>query len=163
MLGMLYCLNREYDKGLIEGERAVALNPSGAENYFYYAWVLTSAGRPEEAIPMIRKAIRLNPFGPTYYFVTLGEALRNTGRFEEAVSAFKKALLLSPDNVIAHVSLAAAYGMMGREKDARAEAGEILRVHPKFSLDNWAIKRPFFRDQSQNDKVINAMRKAGLK
>jgi len=141
----------------------VALNPSGAESNFYYAWVLTSVGRPEEALPIIQKAIRLNPIAPTYYYTTLGETLRNMGRFEEAVSAFKKALQLSPDNVITHVSLAAAYSMMGHEKEAQAEAAEVLRVNPKFSLDNWARKRPFFRDQSQNDKVVNAMRKAGLK
>ena len=163
MLGWFYCLKGEYEKGVAEGERAVALDPSGADAHSLFALTLTLAGRPEEAIPMSQKAIRLNPFGPNMYFVILGDALRNTGRFEEAVSAYKKALQLSPDNVIAHVNLTAAYSMMGREKDARSEAGEVLRVSPKFSLDNWARKRPFFRDQSQNDKVINAMRKAGLK
>ena len=163
ILGWLYCVTREYEKALAEGERAVALNPSGAESYYWYAWILTSAGRPEEAIPVIQKAIRLNPFAPNYYFVTLGDALRNTGRFEEAVSAYKKALQLAPDNIIAHVSLAAAYSMNDREKDARAEVSEVLRVYPKFSLDDWTRKRPFFRDQSQNEKLVNSLRKAGLK
>jgi hypothetical protein len=52
--------------------------------------------------------------------------------------------------------------MMGREKDARAEAAEVLRINPKFSLDYIAKMLPY-KDQSQNDKVINALRKAGLK
>jgi hypothetical protein len=52
--------------------------------------------------------------------------------------------------------------MMGREKDARAEAAEVLRVNPKFSLDFLPKMLPY-KDQSETDKVANALRKAGLK
>jgi hypothetical protein len=52
--------------------------------------------------------------------------------------------------------------MMGREKEAGAEAAEVLRVNPKFSLDDHA-KRIAYKDQSQADKLVNALRKAGLK
>jgi len=67
-----------------------------------------------------------------------------------------------PNNIRAHYSLAATYIMMGREKEARAEAAEILRINPKFSLD-YLAKTLSYKDQSQNDKVVNALRKAGLK
>ena len=163
LLGVFYSLKGEHDKALAEGERAVILNPNSADSYRWYGSILTYAGRPEEAIPMIQKAIRLNPFASTFYYDNLGDALRNTGRFEEAVSAYKKALQLAPDNIIAHVSLAAVYSMNDREKDARAEVSEVLRIYPKFSLDDWTRKRPFFRDQSQNEKLVNSLRKAGLK
>ena len=52
--------------------------------------------------------------------------------------------------------------MMGREKDARAEAAEVLRVNPKFSLD-FLSKMLLYKNQSEADKVANALRKAGLK
>ncbi len=112
---------------------------------------------------MFQKAIRLNPFGPTWYYVTFGFALLNTGRFEEAVSVNKKALQLSPDSIFAHLFLAATYSMMGREKEARAEAAEVLRVNPKFSLDYWARAVSVFKDQSVRDNMVDALRKAGLK
>ena len=38
----------------------------------------------------------------------------------------------------AHIDLTATYSMMGREKEARAEAAEVLRINPKFSLDSYA-------------------------
>ena len=123
---------------------------------------LTFAGRPEEAIPLFQKAIRLNPFGPTWYFFNLGTALGFTGRFEEAVSAYKKALQRSPDNLLAHVLLATTYSMMGREKEARAEAAEVLRINPKFSLDYFAKTLPY-KDQKVINNLIDALRKAGLK
>jgi hypothetical protein len=52
--------------------------------------------------------------------------------------------------------------MMGREKEARAEAAEVIRINPKFSLDLFA-KRQVYKDQSETDKLVNALRKAGLK
>ena len=52
--------------------------------------------------------------------------------------------------------------MMGREKEAQAETGEVLTINPKFSLDFFA-KTAVVRDQSTRDKIINALRTAGLK
>jgi adenylate cyclase len=162
LLCVLYLLKREYDKAIAEGERAVALNPGGTQVLVNYANSLVHAGSPEEAIPLFQKAIRLNPFGPSYLYREFGKVLRDTGRFEEAVSALKKAIQLAPDNIGAHIHLAATYSMLGREKEARAEAAEVLRINPKFSVDYYAKVLPY-KDQSQTDKVINALRKAGLK
>jgi adenylate cyclase len=162
LLSFLYSIRGEFEKGLAEGERAVALDPNGADVYAWYAMSLNFAGNPGEAIPLFRKAIRLNPFGPTWYFFNLGNAFLFTDRSEEAASAYKKALQLSPDNLLAHVFLATAYSMMGREKEARAEAAEVLRINPKFSVDYFAKTLPF-KDQKATNNLINALRKAGLK
>ena len=51
---------------------------------------------------------------------------------------------------------------MGREKEARAEAAEVLRINPEFSLDFWA-RTSQIKEQSVRDNVFNALRKAGLK
>jgi TolB-like protein/Tfp pilus assembly protein PilF len=162
LLSLLYSIKREYEKALAEGERAVALDPNGADVYAWYATSLTFAERPEQAIPLFQKAIRLNPFAPSWYFFNLGNALQITERFEEAVLAYKKALQRSPDNLLAHVLLASTYSMMGREKEARAETAEVLRINPKFSLDYFAKAVPF-KDQKLTSNFIDALRKAGLK
>ena len=163
-LSFIYILKREYDKAIAEGERAVALDPSGSEAYSQYASTLLFACRPEEAIPMFQKAIRLNPNASTYTFVFLGHAFRNAGRFEEAVSAYKKGIQRAPDFIVAHVGLGTTYSLMGREKEARAEAKEVLRINPNFSLDHFArTGLKSYKDQSEIDKIVNAMRKAGLK
>ncbi len=52
--------------------------------------------------------------------------------------------------------------MMNRDKDARAEAAEILRINPKFSLDSLARMLPY-KDPSETEKIADALRKAGLK
>jgi adenylate cyclase len=162
-LSRIYMFKREYDKSIAEGERAVALNPSGSLDYSQYATALLFACRPEEAIPLFQKAIRLNPNASASTFIMLGHAFRNAGRFEEAVSEYKKGIQRAPDYVVAHLGLVTTYSLMGREKEARDEAKEVLRINPKFSLIRFANTTLAFKDQYVNDKLIDAMRKAGLK
>ena len=161
LFGNLYAIKTQYDRAIAEGERAVILSPGSSMAYEFYAQSLNYAGRSEEAIPLLQKEIRLNPFSPAYTFVFLGHSFRMTGRFEEAVSAFKEAIKRG-HNISAHIGLTGTYSMMGREKEARAQAAEVLRINPKFSLDSYAKILPY-KDQSEKDNYINALRKAGLK
>jgi adenylate cyclase len=163
LLSDFYVIKREHDKAIAEAERAVALDPSGSAAYSTYARVLNFAGRSEEAIPLFQKAIRLSPNADAVTFIFYGDALRVTGRFEEAVSALKKGIQRAPDYIVAHLGLLTTYSLMGRDKEARAEAEEVLRINPMFSLDYHARTVLYFKDQSENDKVFKAMRKARLK
>jgi len=163
LLCQLYVTKGEHDKAIAEGERAVALSPGGADTLSEYAWSLNVVGRSEEAIPLFQKAIRLNPFGKFTLYRGLGVALLNKGRLEEAVLAFKKAIQGSPNDIMSHINLTATYSRMGREEEARAEAAEVLRINPKFSLDSYVKRLPPPRDQSRRDGYINDLRKAGLK
>ena len=162
ILCVLYTQKREYNKGIVEGERALALDPGGPNTLLNYAVILKRVGRPEEALPLNQRAIRLDPLGSTTAYCHLGDTLRDTGRFAEAVSAYKKAIQHEANNIMAHVGLAATYSLMGREKEAHAEAAEVLRINPKFSLDYYA-KIVAYKDQSQTDKLVDALGKAGLK
>jgi TolB-like protein/cytochrome c-type biogenesis protein CcmH/NrfG len=162
LLGMFYSLRREFDKAIAEGERAVALDPGGATAHMFYAMSLYYVGRSEEAIPLFQKAVRLDPVGTTGLYLNFGHALRVTERFEEALSAYKKSIQREPKNIFAHTGMAATYVLMDREQEARAEAAEVLRINPNFSLDSLAGSLPF-KEQSMIDSYIGALRKAGLK
>jgi adenylate cyclase len=162
LLGNFYALKRDYDKANFEGERAVALDPGDAEAHAWYGMSLVYVGRPEEAIPLYQESIRRNPFASTGYFIHLANALRDAKRFGEAVSAYKSAIQREPNNIFAHLNLAGTYIMMGRENEAHAEAAEVLRINPKFTLEFWAKVLPF-KDQAYSDYLISVLRKAGLK
>jgi adenylate cyclase len=161
-LTWLYAFKKDYDKALSEGETALALEPNSALSYMFLGQGLLLSSRWDEAIAAFEKAIRLSPFPQAAVLVCLGICLRSAGRYEEAVAVLKNSLQKWPDLFFAHLHLAATYSMMGREKEAHAEAAEVLRLNPKFSLDYraWMLS---YKDQSQNDKVVNALRKAGLK
>jgi adenylate cyclase len=63
--------------------------------------------------------------------------------------------------VDAHVLLAAAYSEVGREDEARAEAAEVLRLSPQYSLDVMRQRWPY-KDPVQLERLLVALRKAGL-
>ena len=96
------------------------------------------------------------------YYLQLGHIYRNAGRYEEAISELKKALYRNPDNLLAHLHLASAYSSLGREEEAQAETTEVFRIDPKFSLDYWSKTIPY-RNQADKNRLIEALRKAGVK
>ena len=161
-LGYLYTLKRDYDKAIAEGEKAVALDPGGADAYALLGMSLNYADRPKEAISLFEKAIRLNPNCPTHYFLNFGTSYRMMGQYQEAITQYKKALRIAPNNIIAHLALAATYSSLGRDEEAHAEAEEVLKINPKFSLESYAKMLPF-KNQAQLDRLVEALRKAGLK
>jgi adenylate cyclase len=161
LLGTLYTMRREYDRGIAEGERAVALDPGGAFPLYCCALSLNFAGRYEEAITLLQKVIRLDPLGSPHYYNQLGNAFLFAGRFEEAVPTYKKLIELAPNNIYGHSNLAATYIMMGRDEEARAEIAEVRRINPKFSVD-FLRKTSALKDRSKIDEIANALGKAGL-
>jgi len=158
----LYIMQREYDKAIASAERAVALNPGGARAFFGLAMAVYYSCRFDEALTFHEQAMRLDPFPTSMHFRNLGGAYRNVGRYEESVKQLKKALELSPNDLFAHLSLAITYIKLGRDEEAKAEAAEVLRIHPKFSLDYYAKVNPI-KCQSVLEDNIACLRKAGLK
>jgi len=162
LLGNIYLMSRQYEKAIAEEERAIALNPNGADAHAHLGMTLNYVGRPEEAIALLKKAIRLNPIPPNWYLFSLGDAYRLTEQYEVAIAVYKRVLHRNPDDIRAHTGLTATYSLLGREEEARAAAAEVLRINPKFSLEHVAKAFPF-KNKADTDRVIDALRKAGLK
>jgi len=157
-----YTLARQHEKAIAEGEKAIALDPNSADFHGFLGMALNFADRPNDAIPLFEKAIRLNPIPPTWYLSNLGVSYRMTGRYDEAIEMYKKALQRSPTNLFAHLGLTATYSLSGQETEAHAQAEEVMKINPKFSLQRFSKVLPF-KNQATNKRVIDALRKAGLK
>ncbi len=127
----------DYDQSLSAAERAITIDPNFAPGYSALAYVLESSGRSAESLALIKKALRLDPNNHGWPPYLLIEALAYTymGRYEEAIPVYKEHLVHHPNDVIAHEWLAASYVGVGRLGDARAEAAEVMRISPSFSLE----------------------------
>ncbi|MGA2315001.1 MAG: tetratricopeptide repeat protein [Thermodesulfobacteriota bacterium] len=163
ILGKYYImLNKDYEKGIAEAERAVTLEPNSVDAYTQLGINLLAAGRPTEAIPILQKAMRLSPIPPHLCLLTLGICYRCTGQYEEAIAIYRRILQKEPNQLLTQVSLVATLMQAGKEDEARAEAAKVLRIDPNFSLERFA-KLSLYKDRSETDRLINALRKAGLK
>jgi len=161
-LGIVYLMMRQYEKALAEVERAVSLNPNHFGSLLRLVYVLNSIGRFEEAISVLKSAKRLSPTPYQAYFVHLATAYRLTGQYKEAIKTAKEALKQTTNNILIYLQLTAAYSMMGHEEEARAAAVEVMKINPKFSLERYA-KTLYFKNKTDTDRTIEALRKAGLK
>ena len=92
-------------------------------------------GRPQEGIPHIEKAIRLNPFDPnvTAFYFTLAIAHLLLGHVDQSIDLFRKAIAANPSAWYCHFNLAGALGLRGDLDEARAELAESLRLNPRFN------------------------------
>ena len=62
LLGSIYLWrDRQYEQAIAEGERALTLDPNCGGCYAWYGHILSYAGRPQEAIGLIEKGMRLDP------------------------------------------------------------------------------------------------------
>jgi TolB-like protein/class 3 adenylate cyclase/Tfp pilus assembly protein PilF len=165
-LGYFYVVAGQFDRGVAQAERGLALDPNSYGVLYNSGTSLAYSGRPEEAIPLLHKAIRLNPFGaPWSFFTTLSTAYRMVGRFDEAVEQAKKGVERDPKNQFTYLTLASACILAGREAEARAAATEVLKINPKFSLEQYANDTLIlpYRDKSFVARTVDALSKAGLK
>jgi adenylate cyclase len=161
-LGYFYTFAGQFDKAVAHVERGLHLDPNSFAVLYNAATTLASSGRPQEAIPLFHKALRVNPFPAGICFDSLSTAYRMVGRFDEAVEQAKKAAEREPEIQWIYLSLASACILAGREAEARAAAAEVLKINPQFSLEQYGETLPF-RDRSFIDRTIDALRKAGLK
>ena len=162
-LAFPYIFLKKFDKAIEEAEKGVSLSPGSAAAYFALGAALFSAGRPPEAIPIFEKCLRLSPV-PIHSQALgfLANSYVQTGRYEEGIATYKKVLqIYGPDNLMAHLWMVVAYMAWGRENEARAEAAEVLRIDPKFSVEHFVKNMPISADK--RNRLTKALLKAGLK
>ena len=110
IMGIVYLWrDQQYEQAIAEGKHAVALDPNWADAYVGLTDILNFAGRAEEAVGLVQKAMRLNPHYPAVYSHVLGVAYNLTGQYEEAITASKEALRRNPNFLPAYTFLAGSY------------------------------------------------------
>jgi adenylate cyclase len=156
-LGFSCLYTKRHDESLANYERALALNPNDADIIAEYADSLVYAEQPARSVELMRKAMRLNPYYPDWYLWYLADAYNAMGRAAEVIATVRQ----MQDPSEGRRMLAANFAHLGMMDEARAEAREVLRLHPEFTLSSWR-RRPPYRDQTIIERYIDGLRKAGL-
>jgi len=161
-LAMCYLLARQHEKAISACEQALKFDPNDASAYSVLSVLLTYSGNPKEAIAAFEKGLRINPNPRANIFLYQGLDYYHSSLYEEALAAWKKAEAVSPNAIDIRLRLASCYSALGREDEAREEVATILKMNPRLSLGYLAKTLPY-KNQADLEKVINDLRKAGLK
>jgi tetratricopeptide (TPR) repeat protein len=114
--------------------------------------------------------MRLDPAGHGVYAgLAVGGAYILMGRYQEAIPSLQPALAAQPNALWVHLDLAIAYTELGRDRDAHAEAAEVMRISPSYVLPPLG-KGPYSavpflagKDMVLQRRFDNDLRRAGLK
>jgi len=169
ILSWIHFYRRQHDLATAEAEKGLAIQPESAEGHALLAEIHSFAGRPEKAMEIAEKAARLGPwalygYSPWPYYAQ-GHAHRMLGDPAEAIGAYRECLSRRPAHGLAYRSrlgLTIAYAELGRIEEATAEADQILKLVPNFSVAVYGEREPY-ADPAQAERDMAALRKAGLK
>lgn len=160
-LSYLYMMKKQLEEAKLAVEQAILYNPNGADAFCQLGTVLFYLDKPIEAIGMFKKAMRLNPYPPAYYYNNMGNPYLALGRYNEAEQAYQKSISIEPDMFLAHVSLTGTLSLMGKEKEAREQAENVLRLDPDFESSRLEKTSPN-RNRKFVQRFVETLRKAGL-
>jgi adenylate cyclase len=160
-LAFVHLERREHAQVLRYLETAVQLYPSFADAYAFMGGVKTYLGRPAEAVPLVRTAMRLNPEGSYLYFLILGRAYLALGDLEQARVNLEHALQRNPEDLETNIYMAVLHLAAGDKGAAAWKADQIRVLQPGFSSRRWLETHPV-TDPSQKRKLVHALAELGL-
>ncbi|MFY9552881.1 MAG: protein kinase [Thermoanaerobaculia bacterium] len=116
-----------------EFKRAIELDPSYATARFWYAQLLSSLARSDEALNQIQKAREIDPFSAIIQANSV-RMLVYARRYDKALEEGRKAVRDNPNFAPAHFMLGRAYEASGMSREAAAEcrkAADLIGQAPQ--------------------------------
>lgn len=157
--------HNRWKEALGEAEKAIALDPNDPNGYQAMSALLVNLGRAAEGLEQIKKAMRLDP--QTDYLWRFGYAQFHMERYDEAAETMYRATRRNPDFDWNYLLLAAAYGHLGREQEARQAVTKfnnlrigrdnMKRPYTLADLKHWSIK-----NEAGLKRLREGLRKAGV-
>jgi adenylate cyclase len=148
------------DAGLAAIQRAIALNPNYTD--WRCAIVFVYGGDARRAVRLLLDHLRLDPFYPPVALSWLGGAHYMLKQYSEATAALKECVSRSPNTHAVRAWLAATYAQAGQSDLAKAEAAQVLRIEPDYTIDGVQRKLSSFKNADDTHHFFDGLRKAGL-
>jgi len=161
------------DKALKEAGLAIELNANDPAGHLAMATALLRIGKAAEAAESVHTAMRLDPDFPAFYLNRLGQAEFAAGQYEKAATTLEKAVERNPADDWTFIYLAATYGHLGRDQEAKQalDSANTLRAKAGWgTLTTQTIsdhradggRRYYFNWFSDYEPLREGLRKAGV-
>ncbi len=111
-----------------EFQRALKLKPNSSGALSGYGYLLEALGRVEEAIPLTKKALELDPLS-LITNLNLSRAYYYARHYDQSLAALQKALELEPAFFPTQLALAQVYSQKGMYKEALAVINDARQLH----------------------------------
>jgi adenylate cyclase len=161
VLGHLQLLGGNYDEALATCTEGVELRSSCPLAHGLLGLVQNYCGDPRAAVSHLREALLLEKIYPAWLINFLATAYRDCGDIDLSIAAAKEAQRLKPQILDSQLILCSDYQLGDDHEQASNTAEKIKANNPSFNLASYAANQPY-KDSAPLDRVIEALRKAGL-
>jgi len=154
-LGYIHMYRKEFNEALEAAKRGVSLTPNYADGFALLALVKNNLGQADDVIPLIEKAMLLNPHYTWDYIYQIGRAYYAMDEYDNAVSYLQEAIERNEAVGIPRLFLAASYVNLGQLEEAEWEITQTQMTHPEYTYTHLQKIMPigdkkllarFFRD-----------------
>ena len=159
-LAMARLLNNQLKEGLVEARNALALNPNSLIFMDVIGHVLAPLGEWDQAVGLVRKAIKLNPYHRPYVYHTLcADWLRK----KEHEKAYLETLNFRLPTVTWDPLLqAATLGLLGRTEEGNRYVEALLTIKPNFPDRGRTLIKHWVKTDELFECIIDGLKKSGL-
>lgn len=144
-----------------QAQHALSLNPNFANAYSAIGNAEIFLGKPLDALPWYDIANRLDPATASQSLHFRGLAHLVAGDDAQAAIDFAERVRLVPGTDISRAFLAAVYGMLGRDAEARQVWADLMAQHPTYDLEAHLGRLPW-HDRAVPDRIRAGLARVGL-
>jgi adenylate cyclase len=142
-----------HDQAVSAASRAVELSNSDSDAQIALARALIFSGHPEQSLPAIDLAVRIDPHGEAEQKLNRGLAEFGMSQFENAKQLLARAFELNPNYAFATAALAATYGHLKQKQKALAAwQAYVDSEFTEFYAYNISTALSFFPYKKKEDK-----------
>ena len=159
-LGVVLTFEGQHEQSIAAFEKAIALNPNFTD--WRFGMALLRAGEPARATQVIAEHMRYDPFYVPWAPGQLGLARYMLKEYSEALPPLREYTSRAANMRNGHIWLAANLAQLGQLNEAHAEAAEVLRIDPKYTIDGTQRRLALFKRPEDVEHFLDGLRKAGL-
>jgi serine/threonine protein kinase/Tfp pilus assembly protein PilF len=154
---MFLGFEERFDEAIDQGGRAVAADPLSTLINMNVGWTYFSAGLFDKTLDQVGKMIEVEPdFYGSYWL--RGAIYLSEGEYDNAVNELKKAVSLGGRQIVM-ADLGGAYGLAGRNDEAKAILGQLLEMRQREYVPAICMARIYSR-VGEADQAIDWLEKA---
>ena len=160
---------RQHGDAIAEAQKAIAADPNDADGYVTLSMALSFVGKPQEAVELMERAMRLNPHYPPHYLYALGLAQFSGEHLEAAAASLERAITLDREDYWSQRLLLAIYGSLGRRENAAkllaamrsSDKRGLYAFYDPITINGITYWHPFARPVDAS-RFAEGLRKSGV-
>jgi predicted AlkP superfamily phosphohydrolase/phosphomutase/Flp pilus assembly protein TadD len=147
-LGQRYQKQGEFEKAIVEFQKAIELNPNFTSAMNNLAVCYSKLKRFDEAEAVYRQAIKLNPHD-AYAMNNLAVMLMESNKLDEALTFGTMAVKTEPNYANAYMTVGAIYANMGKLDLAEWNFKKVLQIEPDNEYARGNLKKLKVQEHQQ--------------